>query len=447
MTGAETVITKLTPQQEARIPEVREYWRSIGLSTKETNVALARKAISDLYAVSGADRPEVIFVLESPMACALAIAMFRIDKSLSGQLNYELSAQLNDQLGAHQLSGQLGDQLVGQLSAQLRAQLGDQLRGQLRNQLNDRLSPLFNEQLNEQLVNQLDDQLRGQLNDQLSAHLNNQLIAQLFGHLGSQIIGQLSAQLRDQLGGVWQVFYWWNMLGSVDAWWASYYEFCGELVEYKTEDKKRLAAYQKVIKTVFWTIPYPKIAFVSMRPNLISFDDQDRLHNETGPAIRFRDGYSLYAIHGVRLPFAHIVEAPEKITLAEIREEINAEVRRVMITRMGLDKYFQQSEAKLIDESADPGQLDGAWHSGLDFEAQCAYLKGHPDKALRLYELSEDAFGGKVRMLHVRNGTPEGGENKWYWINAPQDTDDVLDAVVATYPGITKKQYLKMVRT
>jgi len=66
---------------------------------------------------------------------------------------------------------------------------------------------------------------------------------------------------------------------------------------------------------------------------------------------------------------------------------------------------------------------------------------------LKLYELAEDAFGGKVRMLHVRNGTPENGEYKWYWINAPQDVDDVLDAVVATYPGLSKEQYLKMVRT
>src|SRR3972149_4343809 len=112
------LIVELTKYQKSRIPKIREYWRSVGLSTDPTDIAYARKVVSDVYATAGKERPEFVFVLESPMACAMAIAMLRIDKKLSDQLRDQLSDQLR---------AQLSDQLSDQLRAQLRAQLSDLL--------------------------------------------------------------------------------------------------------------------------------------------------------------------------------------------------------------------------------------------------------------------------------------------------------------------------------
>ena len=71
---------------------------------------------------------------------------------------------------------------------------------------------------------------------------------------------------------------------------------------------------------------------VSDRPERLTFDDQDRAHSPDGPFCRWRDGFSLYAVHGVEVA-PRIVERPETLTLAEIDAERNAEVRRVMIER------------------------------------------------------------------------------------------------------------------
>ena len=60
-----------------------------------------------------------------------------------------------------------------------------------------------------------------------------------------------------------------------------------------------------------------------------------RLHCADGPAIAWRDGYALYFWHGVRVP-QDVIEQPELITAQRILGETNAEIRRVMLERMGI---------------------------------------------------------------------------------------------------------------
>ena len=48
----------------------------------------------------------------------------------------------------------------------------------------------------------------------------------------------------------------------------------------------------------------------------------------------FRDGYSLWALHGMRID-RQIIEAPETLTFEQVRDEANSEVRRHMLDRFG----------------------------------------------------------------------------------------------------------------
>ncbi|MDP2705072.1 MAG: hypothetical protein Q8O71_01585 [bacterium] len=60
-----------------------------------------------------------------------------------------------------------------------------------------------------------------------------------------------------------------------------------------------------------------------------------RLHRADGPAVE-SDVEPLYFWHGVLVP-AHVIEAPQTITVAEIQAEDDAEVRRVLRERFGPD--------------------------------------------------------------------------------------------------------------
>jgi hypothetical protein len=71
------------------------------------------------------------------------------------------------------------------------------------------------------------------------------------------------------------------------------------------------------------------------------------LHCETGPALGYPDKFSIWAWHGTRVP-QYVIESPETITAQQIQAEENAEVRRVMVERMGWEKYCGQAQMKVI---------------------------------------------------------------------------------------------------
>ncbi|MEN6535461.1 MAG: DUF6745 domain-containing protein [Bryobacteraceae bacterium] len=85
------------------------------------------------------------------------------------------------------------------------------------------------------------------------------------------------------------------------------------------------------------------------RPEIISLDERGRRHCETGPAIKWRDGYSMYYWHGVRVP-ARLIERPESYTAAEIRKIRNSEIARALAERMGWDKFTGALGATVIDD-------------------------------------------------------------------------------------------------
>lgn len=403
-------ITQLTPEQEAALTAFREQWRSIGLSTEPVDRAATREAVSRMHRAVGLQPPDTFLFFSSPLTAIAAI-----DTIKSVQAGVRVRAQLNDQM-RDQLPVQLGDQLYGRVYDQLRVQLHDQLSGRVRVQLYDQLGDQLSDQLRDQLYDQLYDQLRVQLYDQLAI----------------------------QLVGTW-------FLGSGDAYWLAWYLFAREHigVRFSPEQNEWLDAYSAYAQSAFWMWPFKEVVFVSDRPRQIAFDSRNRLHCEDGPAIQFADGWAIHAIHGVRVP-DYVVEQPNKITLDDIRSQKNTEVRRVMIDRYGLARYIEDSGAHLIHSAADSGQVVmPAEVVAGGVETQLAWLENRPEHEhhLFLYELEEDAYGGRVRMARVRNGTPEDGADKFYWLHVPQDIDNVNQAVAATYPGLSLEQYLLMVRS
>lgn len=76
-------------------------------------------------------------------------------------------------------------------------------------------------------------------------------------------------------------------------------------------------------------------------------------HCETGPAVRYRDGWSIYALHGICVP-AHVITNPERITIEEIRTERNVELRRVLRERYGEERYLAATGATLLDVDTVP---------------------------------------------------------------------------------------------
>lgn len=148
--------------------------------------------------------------------------------------------------------------------------------------------------------------------------------------------------------------------GQDENYWVAYYLFAHEIgVPYNEEDLRLLNLWADICTSTGWWWPFEGVCFMSERHDQVHMEPTpnnpaiNRLHNFNGPALSFRDGYSLYRVHGVEVP-RDVVEAPETLTATRVINEPNVEVRRVMLEVMG-PRFWEQANAKVIDEDIDGG--------------------------------------------------------------------------------------------
>ncbi len=160
-----------------------------------------------------------------------------------------------------------------------------------------------------------------------------------------------------------------------------------------------------------WIIPHKHICWISEPPEVVKTDDRGRLHSASGPALRYRDGWTIYAWKGVEVP-CRVIEWPDQITHADIDRAVDIHVRRCMIERMTTERFIASGAAFRISED-DTGIL---WE------------KRWPD-------------GDAWAAVEVINGTPEpDGSRRRYFLQVPPNMLTARSAVAWTY-GLTARQY------
>lgn len=144
-------------------------------------------------------------------------------------------------------------------------------------------------------------------------------------------------------------------------------------------------------------------------------DGWRRLHCEDGPAVE-SDVENLYFWHGVLVP-AFAVTHPHWITVKHVQDEENAEVRRVLIERMGWDRWLSEQGATPV----------------------------HSDRFGDLYRT--ELNGGRLGVVVVTNSTPEpSGHFKKYALLVPPEMESAHQAVASTF-GLSAEQYQPAIET
>jgi hypothetical protein len=175
------------------------------------------------------------------------------------------------------------------------------------------------------------------------------------------------------------LFYWnsGNMWSGYPAWLSFFRHVVGLPLDYSKWD-----AYETLAE-IGPRFMHAEFCLVSARPVVLLKDEQHRPHCDDGPFCRWADGVALYAWQGVYTP-AWVIEHPERITAAAIAAEQNAEVRRVMLAKMGEDRFVADGGAALV----------------------------HRDGAGTLYRMADDTLA-----VRVDNATLEAdGTRKPYWL-------------------------------
>jgi hypothetical protein len=143
-----------------------------------------------------------------------------------------------------------------------------------------------------------------------------------------------------------------------DSGWTAFYDFMQQIgVDFDQEwefDK-----WKNFIKDsgVFATCLFENIAFVCIRPCEVHRKENGDLHNENGMAIKWCDGYGEYSLNGVIVDEAIVITPAEDIDCNIILKEKNAEVRREIIRKVGINQVIEKLGAKSIERSSD-GQYE-----------------------------------------------------------------------------------------
>lgn len=105
------------------------------------------------------------------------------------------------------------------------------------------------------------------------------------------------------------------------------------------QDAETLEMLDQIGRSAAWWWPRDGLCVVCERPAALHLEAVARptgtifrLHDDAGPALRFRDGEVVHALHGIRVP-DFVVERPEAITVSVVRAEADSEVRWAMIER------------------------------------------------------------------------------------------------------------------
>ena len=129
--------------------------------------------------------------------------------------------------------------------------------------------------------------------------------------------------------------------GAFEGYWVAQYTF-GAHIGATVDD--RIEQLQALCDTGWWW-PMDEAIVFTERPDVLLYDEQHRLHCDDGPAVLYQDGFSLYAVHGVIVTEA-IVRGT--FSVDDVRNEHNAERRRIMAEKMGYEAYIKAIGAKVI---------------------------------------------------------------------------------------------------
>jgi len=154
--------------------------------------------------------------------------------------------------------------------------------------------------------------------------------------------------------------------------------------------------------------------------------------------MEMRDGWQLWAWHGITVP-QRVIEEPETLTVEEALKERNAEVRRVMLTRIGPERIAEEGGLTVVDDVTEDAVEVGTGRDGLPVPVG---LRGA--QLLRM-----DARDGMPRMQWVSllNSTPEpDGTVKRYHLRVPPEVQTAREAVAWTF-DVDARDYQPRVET
>jgi hypothetical protein len=363
----------LTPEQTAALARYRARWTAIRRSTASADRGAAEEGVRLAYRAAGFAPPARLVWCESPVA--LSMAALRPSREDGPNIR---------------------PQLIDRPRRQVAARLRGLIHARVKALVESRVTPA--------------DALVASVADAAAQAAVQERVSLLDRFLKSQPLSWSVAYrvLLDRQG------FRHDAAGQHELAWLGNYEFFRNVLGLREETEPLLGLCQAAIN-LGWLQPHLHTCWLAERPSLLHGDLSDRMHNASGPALRFPDGWSVWAWKGVEVP-RWIIEQPEQITLTSIDDEMDVQVRRCMIEIMTPQRYVADGGAARVAEDETGILWRKTW---LGYDAWAA--------------------------VEVINATPEpDGSRKHFFLQVPANLETAREAVAWTY-GMRADAYAKLV--
>jgi hypothetical protein len=140
-----------------------------------------------------------------------------------------------------------------------------------------------------------------------------------------------------------------NMWGSIDC----YLTAARDILGLKLPQHAEYEAWEQAAIHGGFRVMHEEFCLVCDFPEILKVDAENRPHSENGPSHRWRDGWSLYHWHGIRIP-AEWIEDRASLTPHMALTWENVEQRRAACEILGWVNILKALDAKIIDTDNDP---------------------------------------------------------------------------------------------
>ncbi len=193
-------------------------------------------------------------------------------------------------------------------------------------------------------------------------------------------------------------------------------------LEYSDLEYLKLILKAKEYGICYWfeLINKPDTLYLIPAP-IILYDNQNRFHSTTGPAIYWKGGEEIYMIHGVKFDNKKDWENHKAMSVKEILKLENIDVRAALMIDKGPDAIFEAVDTTLIDS--------------------CKVMREHGILEYELYEvrgLTEEV----EKMLRYKCASFE-RTGKWYVKFVNPSYTKALNAIAFAH-NLTPKEYLSI---
>ena len=169
-------------------------------------------------------------------------------------------------------------------------------------------------------------------------NISGKEMAKLSNQLG---VGSLGLKCAQNAYSMWQGGNQWSP-------WASFISFFRYIAKLDI-DYRKWDHWEKLAVHSGPRIVHKEFCMISDRPKTLLVDEQNRPHNFDGPFCEWRDGSKLYSIRGIKIPMWIAETKREHFTKEMILSEKNADFRRCIVEKIGIEKTINLLGAKIID--------------------------------------------------------------------------------------------------